>query len=118
MKPGRELDALIHQYVFGVDAGDIYYDDTHQEIMISLPKYSTDISAAWEVAQKIVDMDDDHQFEIHLSPSQDKECTASVRYWDKTNHDDPVLAGPFYILGESAPHAICLAALKAVGADV
>lgn len=82
-----------------------------------LAAYSTDIAAAWEVAQKIVDMDEDNIFNVQLSPSKFEECEVEVRYWDASDPNDPVLAGPFYLLGKTAPHAICLAALKAVGVE-
>lgn len=83
-----------------------------------LPPYSTDIAAAWEVAQKIVDMDSDHEFSVHLSRSEINECTIEVRYWDHTDERDPVLAGPYYLTEKTAPLAICLAALRAVGIEV
>lgn len=94
LKPGRELDALVAEKVFGVDVGDIYYDSTMQEITnFSIPHYSTDISAAWEVVEKF------GRFDLILNGSG-AWCAEFYGSWDRS-------------FGDSAPHAICLAALKA-----
>lgn len=132
MEPGRELDALIAEKVMlfqpkqfvSVKQFDFISDnfralnDGTYEISSPIPFYSTDIAAAWTVAQTIQDMDEDHDFVIHLSNSKFQECTVEVRFWDDSDPKDPILAGPYYILGKTAPHAICLAALKAVGMEV
>ena len=77
--------------------------------------YSTDISYAWEVPQKIKDIDEDHEVISHISDWKHKECEVEIRYWDREDPKDLVFVKK-YVIGESAPHAICLAALKVVGA--
>lgn len=47
MKPGRELDSLVENHVFGLPFVD---NET-----LRCPYYSTDISAAWEVVEKFKD---------------------------------------------------------------
>lgn len=117
MKPGIELDALVAEKVMGWTEKRLDHNKYLFEAcgLSSVPRYSTDIAAAWEVAQKIKDKDEDNNFVIHISQSKNHECTAEVRYVDNSDPDDPILAGPFYLLGETPSHAICLAALKAVG---
>lgn len=127
MGPGSELDALIADKVFDckvhrrTDSGFrhecncVHHEHAKGDSGNALKEYSYDIEDAWVVAQTIKDLDEDNVFEIHLSDTKHKECTVAVKFWDQSNPDDPVLAGTFYILGESAPHAICLAALKALG---
>jgi hypothetical protein len=74
-----------------------YVRDGHGEM---IPNYTTDIAAAWEVVLK---------FGVTISgPMEDgtwiASCGPRSRY--STEH------------GTSAPHAICLAALKAKGVEV
>jgi hypothetical protein len=123
MKPGRELDALIAEKVMGYPAfakqvleqlgAHLLGEGEHEHCLVCgrgidgtlecLPYYSTDISAAWEVVEKAGLLkrftleQTDHGWEV----------------WDRNEvSGDDLIAG-----GLSAPHAICLAALKAVGVD-
>lgn len=114
MTPGRELDTLVAEKVFkysifkkrwkeGSHSGfiDSWIDSAGFEIPGQLPEYSTDISAAWEVVEKlrpelcieIMPWGDNYHVRV-LSVTLEQKSRASCR---------------------SAPHAICLAALKAVG---
>jgi len=101
MKPGRELDALVAEKVMGwapeYPGGWLHPPRNHpnrkkyldHDGCSVLQPYSTDIAAAWEVVEKI---------EYNLELIEDEEWIASffgVRAF-----------------GKSAPHAICLAALK------
>lgn len=115
MKPGRELDALVAEKVMGLK---INWDETtpcplcgdvgrfcgarmwcsHDGWYYSQYKdYSTDIAAAWEVVEKL--RGDGWIF--NLSDS-----------WAAQFH----MPGNILVVSsaKSAPHAICLAALKAV----
>lgn len=69
-----------------------------------LKPYSTDISAAWEVVEKLLANRQDFTIDSFMRLGK---VTHSVRF------DDSNLT-----YGDSAPHAICLAALKAVGHDL
>lgn len=67
MKPGRELDALVAEKVFGHivfknkkggwSLGEPDYYDQYGEMCLfnPLPEYSTEISAAWEVVDHLKD---------------------------------------------------------------
>lgn len=96
MNPGRELDAFIATKVMGLDLSSKFS---------IFPRYSESISAAWEVVEKL-------RFkQIKLIELQD------------ISGDEPDNEAHFYCrfgamgkaTASTAPHAICLAALKAVG---
>lgn len=119
MKPGRELDALIAKEVFGAKVEFVNQkagwridyradkDECNNPIFTDygceghrLKQYSTDIAAAWEVVEKLC-RDSERHFVI------EKTGAWLVRF----------RAGEF-TPGETAPHAICLSALKAVGIEL
>ena len=125
---GRELDALVAEKVMGLpdvgrysredmrslewthygkngDVHDFYYLlDEDNNPRWSVPRYSTSIAAAWEVVEKLTGDDGDFSFKLH-----NYDCD-----WEAT-----YLNGPRSIqiksIAATAPLAICLAALKAVG---
>jgi len=116
MKPGRELDALIAERVMGwkicrnknggysIFVGDednytAWSSTKDIELPDVFPKYSTDISAAWEVVEKIK-YKWDNNFSIHWNGEE----------WVIPQPKFPDLA---ISVGDTAPHAICLAALEA-----
>lgn len=105
MIAGRELDALIAEKVMGWKL----FVDNKREVCAwdtgTSPggfidernfKPSRDIAAAWQVVEKL-----DNRFILDRTLGQYR-----VRF---TAQDS------FEVTAESAPHAICLAALKAVG---
>jgi hypothetical protein len=104
LPPGRELDALVAEKVLGWPAardakaiGEAGYWTAGDERFIhGLPAFSTDIAAAWEVVEKLIASDEWPEFSL--------EYEATLK-WS---------VGDCY--GATAPHAICLAALKAMGA--
>lgn len=120
MEPGRELDALIAEKVIGLEVvknksgskrggyyysiGDAYWCDIQGEMYISnsLSRYSTDIAAAWEVVEKLTFV-----FTLTTNPPY-APTTPETEWMASFNADESVH-------GCSAPHAICLAALKALG---
>jgi len=121
IKPGRELDLLIAEKVMKVliCKGDFdgcgenigyegWYRFKEGPICVEcdgteLLNYSTDIAAAWEVLEKLRDLRPriiiTHNFENPWSCSMGNGRDVFIRESST----------------ESAPHAICLAALKAVG---
>jgi hypothetical protein len=107
MEAGRKLDAIIHEKVFGKKSYWVGNEGLKQPYPVSaekLPCYSTDISAAWSVAEKIWSMPPNVQaiFEAEKAiPS------AEV----VTNFSRPMKDASIN------PLAICLAALKAVRGD-
>jgi hypothetical protein len=106
MSPGRELDALVAEKVMGVSTEIVERGLSYEEskcITVRacssrfLPHYSTNIAAAWEVVSEMADKG----YLYALSPGVCNFCLLGTNTWTR---------------GEgSAPHAICLAALKAVG---
>jgi hypothetical protein len=126
VKPSRELDALVAEKVMGLEWAAFYtssaygawYSKTNlgprtkekgqlpRPDFDSLPAYSNDISAAWEVVEKIAPACDG-EFRLERDESGQWECEIGYHVADACY--------PRIAKGETAPHAICLAALKAVG---
>ena len=104
MKPGRELDTLVAEKIFGLEYMECigcYIDSNGDEQKIQ--RHSTDIETAWEVIEKIIA----NKLEPMLSFQNGLWCMAilNARYND-----------PFIDLAQckTAPEAICKAALVAV----
>ena len=97
---GRELDALIGEYVFGWEKGSFpVYEpmkSKHGDYMVRpISEYSADIAAAWDVVEKMTD----RGFLIRLTVDGKNE------FW---------CAFKFSATAKTAPLAICRAALLAV----
>lgn len=127
MKPGRQLDAKIAKHVVGWS--DVNLNGTgippgrHSHEWY--PHYSTDIAAAWELAEK-----------FHMSVYTPNSPIASGEYandgnWKNKQEEYLVevnLVNPTSVFNEfnedtrayglTAPHAICLAALAALGIKI
>lgn len=108
MNPGCALDALVAEKVMGwKSTGMLELSVTDEEPWLDenqcekwcTPKYSTDIAAAWKVVEK---------FSSRFSMSRD------ALGWHANM--TPFVGGD--CIADTAPHAICLAALKAVGVEV
>lgn len=99
MKPGRELDALIAEKVMGLitdlDRQTVW--DVYEKPGYPLPHYSTDIASAWLVVEKL-------DLHLELLTYKKKSKTEWCAIFDIDDEG----------WGATAPHAICLAALKAV----
>lgn len=125
MNPGRELDTLVaekvlehtvKEYAITWDSGytqtQLYLDEVYAGN--EMPAYSTDIAAAWQVVERLTARG--HSLGIkheplsqiaHLPPSPD-DRVVPWKCWFNNASSQWV---------ETAPHAICLAALAAVGAS-
>lgn len=104
MKAGRELDALVAEKVMGWNC-ELRECHTRKVLHSEYggpPHYSTDIADAWLVVEKI-----DQQVTV----------TKCADGWLVTI-DDYFCHGGVEIMAGTAPLAICLAALKAVGVDI
>lgn len=113
MKASRELDALVAKKVMGfrvlstwdadgtpkhvIDANQCEVDTAYWP-----PAYSTDIAAAWEVVEKTKLLD---TYVLTRAYAGEKWQVIEMG----GDWQNPIATG------DSAPHAICLAALKAVG---
>ncbi len=93
MKAGRELDALIAEKVFGKICPGFEFDYVG-------PHYSTQIADAWLVVEKMWDLGGFRVAIIAVDDGQ-YEC----------DFDD--MRATFTLQADTAPLAICLAALKA-----
>ena len=112
MKAGAELDALITIKVMGLELRGNQTRDKDGHCG-HFKQYSIRIEAAWDVVEKLLDMG----FYPDLVSSEN----GKGRYWycllhtaDDENHPD----NPYKVKADTAPEAVCLAALKAVGVEV
>lgn len=133
MTAGRELDALVHAKVMGhpeqcwhpnaekvdpkhttlircPDCGETFGDSTYVLALSTLPRYSTDIAAAWSVVEKMRG----EGVYIDVQPRCDRWDT--VAGWQ--GPDDGDIWEQVSLTADTAPLAICLAALRAKGVDV
>jgi hypothetical protein len=116
LQPGRQLDALVAEKVFNLalkqmdDALGYPHPGTHywweQKNGKPIPRYSEDIAAAWLLAEKLLS---GHEMEL----AQLKDGRYFVQFIGGEGPDGSHYMYKAY--GESAPHAIALAALAAVG---
>lgn len=123
MNAGRELDALVAEKVMGL--GCIHPDAVRAEggggwivwgrvpagdcapIGTRFPAYSTDIGAAWEVVVRMAELFPQRDFLLVRMHEN--------AWWEAQFTDDANLAEQ---AEPTAPLAICLAALRAVGVEV
>lgn len=99
LRPGRDMDALVAEKVMGYSKEfSLRLTDPDKHFPT---KYSTSIEAAWEVVEKL-----DLPFELN---SDDEHTLWNARFnLDRGNWSQ----------ASTAPHAICLAALKSLGVEV
>lgn len=105
MEPGRELDSLVAEKVMGSELhwdgeeGQSYriVEEKAFEEFLKPFNPSTDIAAAWEVAEKF------HSWELH-------KLLPGIRTYKAVMNADPRSVS----YSDSAPEAICKAALLAV----
>jgi hypothetical protein len=113
MKPGRELDALIAEKVFGLVLRDRFTGDeipvTASEVLLRdasgarIPHFSTDIAVAWDVVS--------HLKRQSLTVEVISNVTSVVcRVYREHPADHDAIA----VIGVNESHAICLAALAAL----
>ena len=115
MKPGPELDALIADKVMNWYLSDIdshYYpkgSDSDVSVIISYRfRPSTDISAAWQVVEKLRERKLLSEFTTELV-----ELTGADKY---CGHD--TVEQLMWLDASMVSEIICLAALKAVGVEI
>ena len=111
----RELDALVAENIMG------WHNENYPSALpwtapagrcyafTEIPHYRTDIAAAWEVVEAVYKKTGSW---ILVAPSLDRYVA-----YEQTGCADPDF-GAFCEYADSAPRAICLAALKSVGAEV
>lgn len=101
---GMELDALIAEKVIGMHSAEVADWIRLKEHNYGIPHYSTDIAAAWEVVDNLIER------KFRVSVLRDfSEWAVCIWLPNAVRWTDAIEA-------DTAPHAICLAALNAVGA--
>lgn len=106
---GRELDAIVAEKVMGWCRGSEASSgewQRHDGMLAELPKFSTDIAAAWQVVEKL--RPDDIFLTISALPDGDYECAAQNEIGETLK-----LADSACVKAGSAPLVICRAALLA-----
>ncbi len=109
LKPGRELDALVAHKVFqhAILWREDLCDDPLYAVgsaFVVVPPFSTDIAAAWQVVEKFLP-------HFRLECHEDSDYTDADGWHCDIWTDRGVACAQG---ADTAPHAICLAALKAV----
>jgi hypothetical protein len=107
MKAGHELDALIAEKVMGLNGA--AHDGPYLGDGPALEHYSTEIAAAWQVVEKMRGRND-----IQGMPIKEISVTQTASQY----HCIIESYGTFSGYADTAPLAICYAALKAVGYNV
>ena len=130
MEAGRELDALVAEKVMGLTRhNESYVTESIGKVLrfvwrdgcgdcvysgdMFLPRYSTNIAAAWEVVNHLMCLGYDNKwfFQLHYD---------NVELWDASFYKESTSdgGGPEVWSTAGAPAlAICLAALKAVSQE-
>lgn len=121
MKPGKDLDALVAEKVMG-----FWFDEKGRchrhprdpispvsSIIISLSTYSTDIKSAWEIVEHNTTESRYVRVIIETHPLG-IECEI-VQWGEEFDENGEQNREIYGAIGDTAPHAICLAALKACG---
>jgi hypothetical protein len=104
VKPGLELDALVAREIMGwrIDPGFVGCGIRPGTVTLAdFPRYSRDIAAAWEVVERL--RSQGIGFRLEWSEGMEKPA-AQFQRGLYAEHE-----------GETAAHAICLAALHACG---
>lgn len=144
MEAGRELDALVAEKVMQFDhkhkingcEEDCWYDvceycglEFHCEDTSGrcegYPHYSTDIAAAWQVVDRIAQLviaDENAErlnyLRLEQNDSSGYSATFGFPYMENEEWANTANQYDCSARADSAPLAICLAALKAVGVEV
>lgn len=125
MNPGRELDKLIQEKVFGsevVEQNQVGRPDWFYKVgdaLVLVPQYSMHIASAWKVVEKakieaIVKMEDG-RWHAHVSSSEyfgDDDEVHLQEGAEINSYYEILIYEKDETFGATAPHAICLAALK------
>ncbi len=116
----RELNALVAEKVMGWQHAQVYWHitPTRTAIAANIPNYCEMIDRAWLVVKRMIDDD---------SPINDKKYSLGLEYssiigWvadftPRRNHPQACEYGLFRVEASTAPMAICLAALRALGIE-
>jgi hypothetical protein len=110
---GRELDALVAEKVIGIPVKKFEDGSWLTTTGENIEPYSTDIAAAWEVVEH---MRTTHWLDVFSLMSPSDESKFWFAGFEKKWHGRSYAGIYDREAGDTAPHAICAAALKAVSA--
>lgn len=125
MNAGRDLDALIAERVMRLEQVEATEDGMSEETLLPItdftylhsdgylrgvPKYSTDIAAAWEVVNEM----DRRKFVLRLEAAAYDGNSWTALFGFKSVDDDDFIYRANSSRTETAPLAICNAALMAL----
>lgn len=123
-EPGRELDALVAEKVMGwtgvhlvhggTGTSSYYVGRTPRGVFVVRP-YSTDIAAAWQVIEAMRQRNYYAEISEHISDPE-RQCAMFASRAGHYDSYERCWENEHQVCTATAPHAICLAALKAVGA--
>lgn len=126
MKAGRELDTLVAEKLMGWELADLSHHNYGTIVVAgppgatlspgSIPCYSTDIGATWEVVEKL--RADEYEVDIRVCYSTPHKCAHPWSVYIVESGVDKPFGRASTCHAESAPLAICLAALKVKGIEV
>ena len=124
MNAGRELDVLVAEKVMGwtsfkkrwrdgshFDLLDRFLDSNNIEVEGACPHYSTNIAVAWEVVTRVYKQSNNSEPDFLQITGPLSDGWKVQHIWGHHDGDIP----EYFVVRKSLPHAICLAALKAVG---
>jgi hypothetical protein len=121
-RPSRELDALVAEKVMGEQVRGTWIIDGVRPDGIPnrqcpVEHYSSDIASAWEVVEKLADLGWCIELKHYPkgSPQGPKWLVFLWREFD-AGEGEIIREPAFQLPADTAPLAICLAALKAAGA--
>jgi len=111
MKAGQELDALVAEKVMGMRPGVDWHSPCFDEFFCDnpCPRFSTSIAAAWEVFEWLCKRGDDIAEVVQLTFNVQNGWWCTSERWTQIDVQGNA---------PTAPLAICLAALKAVGVEI
>lgn len=121
MQAGRELDMLVARVVMGwqwsMNSGAFYppgLPPMANTIGHDVPKFSTDIAAAWQVVAKMRGQNGDVEIGSFTDAYRTGWWWCMIYLWSNEARNERVNTGQEAVESSTAPLAICLAALKAV----
>jgi len=117
MKPGKELDLLIAKVIFDIDPTIPAFEEGSAMAHHNwVERYSTDIGAAWKVVEKM--RNDKYRFKLEDLSFEKYQALFFGVSPPGLRQDGINFLPRRYATSDTAPHAICLAALKAKGVDI
>jgi hypothetical protein len=106
----REIDRLVAEKVMGLKIDDYYFVLDEKGLREGeLLNYSTNIEDAWRVVEKLKNTGD----VLIAKDFDDNQWEVEITIWQNES-----IHKHFVVKAETAPLAICLAALKSVGVEV